>query len=115
MAMEIRVPMFLKAEVPMLVTVFGMTVLLQPECNSLELVMITALQSFRESYTGFPASTTICSKPSQPESALSPKEVTVFGMNNEVRPVQSANASDQMVFTEFGMVIAVRPLHSLNA
>ena len=48
-----------KAPFPILVTPLGIIVFLHPAINSLEAVLIIALQLFRESYTVFPLSTTI--------------------------------------------------------
>ena len=49
MIAEVRPVQLLKAKFPIEVTVFGMTVFLQPDTNSLVLVLMMALQLFRES------------------------------------------------------------------
>ena len=58
-----------KAEEPMLVTLLGIVVFLQPVINVLVKVAIIALQLSRESYTVFPDSTIIDSKPLQSSKA----------------------------------------------
>jgi hypothetical protein len=50
-----------------------------------------------------------------PSNALTPIEVTLFGMVIEVRAVLNMNAALPMVVTLFGMVIEVRAWASLNA
>ena len=67
-----------------------------------------ALQLFRESYTVFPESTTICPKLLQLENALFLILVTEFGMIIEVRPEQELKAYCPMEVTVFGMSIEVR-------
>ena len=59
----------LKAQYPMLVTLLGIVVFLQPVINVLVKVAIIALQLSRESYTVFPDSTIIDSKPLQSSKA----------------------------------------------
>ena len=54
-----------KAPSPMLVTPSGIDVFLQPVINVFVDVSIIALQLLRESYSGFPDSTIIDSKPVQ--------------------------------------------------
>ena len=65
MTIEVKVVQFENALAPMEVTVLGITVFLQPVVSSLVLVLMMALQLFRESYTVFPASTMIRSSPVQ--------------------------------------------------
>ena len=95
----------------MVATVFGMTVFLQPPISALVLVLMMALQLFRESYTVFPASTMICSKLEHPRIGFVPMEVTELGMVIEVRLEQKENASLSMEITELGMSIEVKPVH----
>ena len=64
-SIEVKLLQPLNALYPIVVTEFGMTVFLQPETNSLVLVLIMALQFSRESYTIFPGATMICSRPIQ--------------------------------------------------
>ena len=60
---EVKAEQLSKAKSPMLVTLLGIIVVLHPECSVFVAVSIIALQLFRESYTGFPSSTTIEVKP----------------------------------------------------
>ena len=46
-------------------------------------------------------------KPLQPENALFPMEVTLFGRVTEVKPLQPENASSPMEVTLLGIVIEV--------
>ena len=91
------------------ITVLGMIVLMQPAINALVRVLMMALQLSRESYTGFSASTTICSKLLQLENTLLAMEFTVFGMFIEVRDRQLANAYSPMVNRELEKPTEVRP------
>ena len=77
-----------KALPPMLVTLLGIIVVLHPECSVFVAVSIIALQLFRESYTGFPSSTTIEVKPEHPPKACHPMFVTLLGIVTEVKPEQ---------------------------
>lgn len=115
MSIEVRPVQLENAEFPMEVTVFGMTVFMQPAIKTLVLVMMMALQLFRESYTVFSASTTICPKLSQPLNTLCPMEVTELGMVIVVRPSQSLNAPIPMEINELGRVIDVRLVQLENA
>jgi hypothetical protein len=47
----------------------------------------------------------------QPEKALAPMVVTLFGIVKEVKPVQLKNADSPMVVTLLGMVTVVTPEH----
>ena len=87
-AMEVR-PLKEKAFHPIEVTELGIMVVLQPRINTLSAVRMIALQLFLESYTGFPTSTTICSKSLQPDNMLLPIEVTDCGMTIETKFRQS--------------------------
>ena len=90
------------------VTLLGMIVFLQPAIRVLSWVCMIALQLFRESYTVFPSVTTIDVRLEQPSNALTPKEVTLFGMVISVRLEQPRNAPSPMDVTLFGMVMLVR-------
>ena len=68
------------------VTDFEITVFLHPTINVLEAVSIMALQLPRESYLVLPLSTVRLVRPSQPENAEMPMEVTEFGISTLVRP-----------------------------
>ena len=76
------------AELPMEVTVLGMTVFLHPIINLFETVSMMALQSSLESKMVLPDSTIICSNAVHSRKALLPIEVTEFGMVIEVRLLQ---------------------------
>ena len=93
----------------MLVTLLGIIVVLHPECSVFVAVSIIALQLFRESYTGFPSSTTIEVKPEQPLKALSPMLVTLLGIVTEVKPEQKKKAALPMLVTLLGIVTEVKP------
>ena len=66
---EVRPVQPQKAPLPILVTLLGMNVFTQPYNRELVEVSIIALQSSRESYTGFPLSTLIEVKELQPQKA----------------------------------------------
>ena len=76
-----------KALFPMDVTLLGIIVFLHPKMSVLVAVSMIALQLFLESNFGFPDSTTIVVKP-QPEKALSPMDVTLWGIITKVKPLQ---------------------------
>ena len=76
----------------MLVTLLGIIVVLHPECSVFVAVSIIALQLFRESYTGFPSSTTIEVKPEQLKKAPCPMLVTLLPIVTEVKPEQPEKA-----------------------
>ena len=99
----------------MLVTEFGMTVVLHPTINSFEAVSIMALQSFRESNVLLPEFTTMLVRLGHQANAREPMLVTEFGISMLVRPEQSTNAPSPMLVTEFGMTILVRPEQEENA
>ena len=69
MTMLVR-PELENANSPMLVTEFGMTVVLHPTINLFEAVSIMALQSFRESNVLLPEFTTMLVRPEQSANAL---------------------------------------------
>ena len=105
----------LKALSPIEVTELGMVVFLQPASKVLVAVSIIALQLSLESYLELPLSTTIDSKPLQPEKALPRIEVTELGMVTLVKPLQSSKALSPIEVTELGMVTLVKPLQPLKA
>ena len=67
MVMEVKLVQLENAELPMLVTLLGITVVLNPAISSFLAVSIIALQLSRESYTLFSESTCIVFKLEQPE------------------------------------------------
>ena len=84
---EVRLVHQMNAHSPILVTLLGITVFLQPKINVLVAVSIIALQLLRESYIEFPLDTTIVVRPVQPENAEPPMLVTLLGIVTEVRLV----------------------------
>lgn len=76
MVIEVRLLHPWKAPVPMEITLFGITVFLQPNLNLFDAVTIIALQLSRESYIVLPLSTLMEVRPLQPSKALSPIVVT---------------------------------------
>ena len=93
---------------PIVATVLGMTVFLQPIMSVLVAVSIRALQLSRESYTVFPASTSIDIKPTHPLYALEAILVTEDGMVIEARLEQSRKALLEIVVTDDGRMIEAR-------
>ena len=79
---------FSNAFSPMLVTVFGMTVVLQPVINVLEAVSMIALQLLRESKILLSESTEMLVRLVQPEYAYCPILFTYFGMTTLVKEEQ---------------------------
>ena len=86
--MDVREEQPLKQERPKLVTEDGITVPAHPQIIVLLSVSITALQFSRESYTEFPASTTMDVREEQPKKQLLPKLVTEDGILMDVREEQ---------------------------
>ena len=78
-----------KASSPISVTELGIIVFLQPLSNLFVAVSIKALQLSLESYTVFPLSTVMLSKPLQQKKAFSPIEVTELGITTDVKPLHS--------------------------
>ena len=66
---EVKAEQPMKAYPSILVTLLGIIVVLHPKCSVFVAVSIIALQLFRESYTGFPSSTTIEVKREQEQKA----------------------------------------------
>ena len=93
----------------MLVTEFGITVFIHPTINVFVFVSIIALQLPRESYFGFPESTSIVVRPEQYQNASLPMLVTELGMVTLVRPEQPENALSLMLVTEFGITVFLHP------
>ena len=77
-----------------------MVVFLQPASKVFVAVSIIALQLSLESYLELPLSTTIDSKPLQPEKALPRIEVTELGMVTLVKPLQSSKALSPIEVTK---------------
>ena len=77
-----------KAQSPMLITLFGITVFSHPAISVFVAVSMIALQLLRESYAMLPLSTLMAVRPLQPEKGLRPMLVTLFGIVTEVRPQQ---------------------------
>ena len=86
--MDVREEQFQKHSYPKLVTEDGITVPAHPQIIVLLSVSITALQFSRESYTEFPASTTIDVREEQYAKHPSPKLVTEDGILMDVREEQ---------------------------
>ena len=86
--MDVREEHPTKQYPPKLVTEDGITVPAHPQIIVLLSVSITALQFSRESYTEFPASTTMDVREEQPSKHHSPKLVTEDGILMDVREEQ---------------------------
>ena len=86
--MDVREEQPPKHHSPKLVTEEGITVPAHPQIIVLLFVSITALQFSRESYTEFPASTTMDVREEQPSKQYSPKLVTEDGILMDVREEQ---------------------------
>ena len=80
-----REEQFQKHSYPKLVTEDGITVPAHPQIIVLLSVSITALQFSRESYTEFPASTTMDVREGQPSKQCLPKLVTEDGILMDLR------------------------------
>ena len=121
------------AEVPMLVTLFGITMLvklvqpwnaeffmlvtlpsvgitlfLQPNSNVLLAVSIKQLPALW--YFVFPLATVMLVNPVQPKNAESPIVVTLDGSSMLVKPAQSWNANSPILVTLDGIVMLVKPV-----
>ena len=86
--MDVREEQKEKQASPKLVTEDGITVPAHPQIIVLLSVSITALQFSRESYTEFPASTTMDVREEQAPKQFSPKLVTEDGILMDVREEQ---------------------------
>ena len=87
--MDVREEQAAKQYSPKLVTEDGITVPAHPQIIVLLSVSITALQFSRESYTEFPASTTMDVREEQLPKQPSPKLVTEDGILMDVREEHS--------------------------
>ena len=105
-----RPSQLLKAKPPMLVTLLGMVVFLQPAISVFVAVSIIALQPLRLSYTVLPLSTFMLARLRQSLNAWYPMLVTLFGMVMLARLVQLVNAWYPMLVTLFGIVMLARPV-----
>ena len=92
----------------MLVTEFGITVLMHPAISVFVIVSIIALQLSRESYFVFPDSTSIVARLEQFSNTLPFILATEFGIETLVRSEQPENAELPMLVTELGMVTLVK-------
>ena len=86
--MDVREEHQAKHHPPKLVTEDGITVPAHPQIIVLLSVSITALQFSRESYTEFPASTTMDVREEHPSKQPSPKLVTEDGILMDAREEQ---------------------------
>ena len=89
------------------VTVFGMTVPLQPLTNSLVEVLMTALQLSRLSKVLFCSLIVMVIRLTQLPNALEPIELTPLPMETERNCLQPLKAFAPMVVTLSGMVTSV--------
>ena len=105
--MDVRAVQFLKASLPILVTVLGMVVVLHPTIRVLSAFCMMALQLSRESKAVLSESTDIEAKAVQPVKADQPIDVTELGMVIEVRAMQFPKAHSPILVTELGMVTEV--------
>ena len=106
--MDVREEQSEKQYSPKLVTEDGITVPAHPQIIVLLSVSITALQFSRESYTEFPASTTMDVREEQPPKQPSPKLVTEDGMLMDVREEQLQKQPSPKLVTEDGILMDVR-------
>ena len=86
--MDVREEQPIKQPSPKLVTEDGIAVPAHPQIIVLLSVSITALQFSRESYTEFPASTTMDVREEHPSKQPSPKLVTEDGILMDAREEQ---------------------------
>ena len=93
---------------PKLVTEDGITVPAHPQIIVLLSVSITALQFSRESYTEFPASTTMDVREEQPPKQYSPKLVTEDGILMDAREEHALKQYSPKLVTEDGILMDVR-------
>ena len=106
--MDVREEQPLKQYSPKLVTEDGITVPAHPQIMVLLSVSITALQFSRESYTEFPASTTMDVREEQREKQFSPKLVTEDGILMDVREEQPSKQYSPKLVMEDGILMDVR-------
>ena len=101
-----------KHQFPKLVTEDGITVPAHPQIIVLLSVSITALQFSRESYTEFPASTTMDVREEQFLKHHPSKLVTEDGILMDVREEQLPKHLYPKLFTEDGILMDAREEHS---
>jgi len=89
----------LKAAVPMVVTLLGIVVFLQPTIRVFVSVSIMALQLSLESYFELPVSTVMEASPGHCENASFPMEVTPLGIVIAARAEQEEKALLEIVTT----------------
>ena len=106
--MDVREEQYAKQFSPKLVTEDGITVPAHPQIIVLLSVSITALQFSRESYTEFPASTTMDVREEHPQKHSSPKLVTEDGILMDVREEQPLKQEPPKLVTEDGILMDVR-------
>ena len=106
--MDVREEQHQKQSSPKLVTEDGITVPAHPQIIVLLSVSITALQFSRESYTEFPASTTMDVREEQSSKQYFPKLVTEDGILMDVREEQFSKQEPPKLVTEDGILIDVR-------
>ena len=106
--MDVREEQSEKQYSPKLVTEDGITVPAHPQIIVLLSVSITALQFSRESYTEFPASTTMDVREEQPSKHHLPKLVTEDGILMDVREEQSKKQYSPKLVTEDGILMDLR-------
>ena len=105
---DVREEQFQKHSYPKRVTEDGITVPAHPQIIVLLSVSITALQFSRESYTEFPASTTMDVREEQYKKQPPPKLVTEDGILMDVREEQYAKQFIPKLVTEDGILMDVR-------
>ena len=106
--MEVREEQSEKALRPILVTLLGIVVFLQPAMRVLVAVLIIALQFSRLSYVEFLLSTTMEVKEEHPTKAPTTMRSTLFPMVTEVREEQPEKAPSPMLVTLLGIVTEVK-------
>ena len=106
--MDVREEQAAKQYSPKLVTEDGITVPAHPQIIVLLSVSITALQFSRESYTEFPASTTMDVREEQSAKHPYPKLVTEDGILMDVREEQPSKHHVPKLVTEDGILMDVR-------
>ena len=109
--MDVREEHSLRHPSPKPVTEEGITVPAHPQIIVLLSVSITALQFSRESYTEFPASTTMDVREEQSTKQHFPKLVTEDGILMDVREEQREKHHSPKLVTEDGILMDVREEH----
>ena len=106
--MDVRERQPSKQYSPKLVTEDGITVPAHPQIIVLLSVSITALQFSRESYTEFPASTTMDLREEQAAKQDTPKLITEEGILIDVREEHFSKQDPPKLVTEDGILMDVR-------